>query len=348
VSTPASRGGRLAIGLAVVAALAAPAAGNVRSPDGFVERLRQRVRTALERAAGERGALRPPVPVAVIWKPRRLASLDLGAPLLAMAAGDLDGDGRAEVAAVTERDVVVLAARDRRALAEIARAPLPAEPPSIRPRDAVGAAVVVPATAGRGELWARSSTAARGARYTHDGGALREVAPVAGFPLCAGTTLELVPGRNTFAGTGGLPPALLGLACRSDLVDGSGRRLTALAALDTGGALAVTTTTVARSQRFVLAGVGTAFAIADVDRAGPPAGVHAGAGAPGDADAVAVHTLPRAGTDGPLAEKPVFRRGFSGGVAAIVAADVDGDGDLEVMAAVRLAGAQRVDLWLLN
>jgi hypothetical protein len=339
----------IAIGLCAAAALVAPAAhaGEVRPPDGFVERLRLRVRTALERAATERGAVRPPVPVPVIWKPRRLVSLDLGAPLLAMTAGDLDGDGRAEVAAVTERDVVVLAARDRRALAEIARAPLPAEPPSLRPRDAVGAAVITPAPGGRGELLVRASTSARGARYALDGGALRELGPVAGFPLCAGRALELVPGRNTFAGGGELPPALLGLACNDDLVDGSGRRLRVLAALDTGGGLAVTTTA-ARTQRFTLTGVGTAFAIADIDRDGQPEVVHAGAGAPGDADAVAVHTLPRVGTDGPLTGKPVYRRGFSGGVAAIVAADVDGDGDLEVMAAVRLAGAQRVDLWLLN
>jgi hypothetical protein len=341
---------RLAIGLCAAAALASPVAraGDVRPPDGFVERLRLRVRTALERAADERGAVRPPVPVAVTWKPRRLVSLDLGAPLLAMTAGDLDGDGRAEVAAVTERDVVVLAARDRRALAEIARAPLPAEPPSIRPRDAVGAAVIAPAPGGRAELLARASTSARGARYALEGGALRELAPVAGFPLCADRALELVPGRNTFAGGGELPAALLGVACRDDLVDSGGRRLRVLAALDTGGGLAVTTTSAARRQRFSLTGVGTAFAVADVDRDGQPEVVHAGAGAPGDADAVAVHTLPRVGTDGPLVGKPVFRRGFSGGVAAIVAADVDGDGDLEVMAAVRLAGAQRVDLWLLN
>jgi hypothetical protein len=44
----------------------------------------------------------------------------------------------------------------------------------------------------------------------------------------------------------------------------------------------------------------------------------------------------------------VFKKNFSGGVGAIVGDDVDGDGDLEVVAAVRLVGAERVDLWLLN
>jgi hypothetical protein len=43
----------------------------------------------------------------------------------------------------------------------------------------------------------------------------------------------------------------------------------------------------------------------------------------------------------------MFRRKFTGGVAAIAAADLDGDGDLEVVAAVRLVGAARIDLWFL-
>jgi hypothetical protein len=44
----------------------------------------------------------------------------------------------------------------------------------------------------------------------------------------------------------------------------------------------------------------------------------------------------------------VFRRGFSGGVVGLGSGDIDGDGDGDVIAAVRLAGARKVDLWVLD
>jgi hypothetical protein len=219
---------------------------------------------------------------------------------------------------------------------------VPAEPPPIRPRDAVGAAVVVPGA--RAELWARASTSARGARYVLDGAGLREVGPVTGFPVFAARSLELVPGRNTFAGGAGA--ALHGVRCRDDLVDPQGRALRVEAVLTSDGMLGVVVSSErAAPRRIDVTGVGTAFEVADVDNDGRPELIHAGAGAPGDADALAVHSLPASGV---VLDKPVYRRGFSGGVAGVVAADVDGDGDVDVLAAVRLPGAQKVDLWLLD
>ena len=47
-------------------------------------------------------------------------------------------------------------------------------------------------------------------------------------------------------------------------------------------------------------------------------------------------------------KKGLFRRTFNGGVVGVVVADGDGDGAAEVIAAVRLAGATRVDLWRLD
>ena len=44
----------------------------------------------------------------------------------------------------------------------------------------------------------------------------------------------------------------------------------------------------------------------------------------------------------------VFSRAFSGGVVAVTVADIDGDGIDNVVAAVRLPGSYRVDLWTLN
>jgi len=382
------------VALAVVVASTSPAiaAGDapasVRQPDGFLARLMREIRSALDDAAADRRPPVPPVPRRVVWKAQRLTAVDLGAPLLTLAAGDLDRDGRAEVVAITERDVIVLAARDRRVLAEVARIAVPPDPPSLRPRDGVGAAVVVPAAADGGpagrrtpraadaadavdepggdrrapgavELWARASTSARGARYGFNGRDLRELAPWADFPLCAGRSGALAPGRNYFVGS---DPAerYYAVRCRDDLVDDAGRAMSAEAVLGVDGTLAIRLAVRCGSRdagcpavrgsrdrrelvrRVELTAVGTAFDIADVDHDGRPEVIHAGAGAAGDADAVVVHTL------GGAVSKPIFRRGFTGGVAGIVAADVDGDGDLEVIAAVRLPGAKRVDLWLLN
>jgi hypothetical protein len=70
-----------------------------------------------------------------------------------------------------------------------------------------------------------------------------------------------------------------------------------------------------------------------------------GARAPGDPDTVTVHSLP---ADGGKPGKPLFKKSFTGGIGGLTADDVDGDGDLEVFAAVRLPGSERVDLWLLD
>jgi hypothetical protein len=289
--------------------------------------------------------LPPPVAVPLTWKARRVASLELGAPLLALAAGDLDGDGRAELVALTERAVIVMAPA-RRGMVERARIALPAEPASIRPRDAVGALAIA-----GGEIWARSSTAGRGARYRFADGALREVAAVAGFPFCAGREVELVPGKNVATGGGGL---FLARRCRDDITDDRGRRLAAEGTVDVDGRLVLTVTTrcpagaaaadCPADRTVNVDDAGVAFEIDDVDRDGRLEVITSAAGAPGDADAVTVRRLGPGG----LGARPVWRRGFSGGIVALGSGDVDGDGDRDVFAAVRLAGARKVDLWLLD
>src|SRR5688572_22723010 len=95
---------RLIVGLIVLATCAAA------TPPAYadVEAVWRRVEAAVERAVVER-APRPPVPVKVTWRQRRIGALDLGAALLAMTAADLDRDGRAELVALTAREVVVLA-----------------------------------------------------------------------------------------------------------------------------------------------------------------------------------------------------------------------------------------------
>jgi hypothetical protein len=376
---------RFAVALAAVevavGVFAAAPAQAVRPPSPFA-------RTPAPDGGGEIGALwrtiaaafdeasaarepppRPPVAVPVKWKARRVASLDLGAPLLALAAGDLDGDHKAELVALTERHVVVLRPA-KKSLAEVARIALPSDPATIRPRDAVGTLVIARGEGGAAEIRARASTRGRGARWVLDGKTLREVGPLPAFPLCADLSGTLAPGRNYFAS----PPAVAAEAiaagrryaaadiadtapyytmrCRDDVVDRAGRAVRAQVTVETGGAGVVElevrcgardTACVARRQARV-DGVGVAIEIDDVDRDGTLEIITSGAGAPGDADALVVWNLGDAG----IGRKPVFRRGFSGGVVGHGSGDVDGDGDRDVFAAVRLAGARKVDVWLVN
>jgi len=341
----------------VAVALLAPA---LASGDELSRAMLDRAAAALEEASLARTPpLRPPTPVAVTWKAKKLGAFDLGAPLIALTSGDLDGDGRAEVIAVTERDVVVLAPQGRRALAEIARAALPDVAASRQPRDAVGAAVVT-----GGELRVRASTVGAGARYRLVDGALREAGDRAEpYPLCADRDGALAPGRDYFeraegdALPAGWPARYLAASCRGDLVDPIGRAMRVDAVLGPGGALAVTATVrcprtgdgsadCVAERALALTKVGVAFAIADVDRDGRPELITSAASAPGDADKVTVRSLPATGAT--LAKKAVFEKTFTGGVGGLVADDVDGDGDIEVIAAVRLPGAERVDLWLLD
>lgn len=348
-----------AAALAAAALLVAGPAGADELSRAMLERAAQ----LLEEASQARiPPLRPPTPVTVTWKAKKLGAADLGAPLIALAAGDLDGDGRAEVIAVTERDVVVLAPQGRRALAEIARAALPDVAASRRPRDAVATAIVVQEARGA-VLVVRASTVGAGARYVLDDGALRGADDTDVYRLCEDRRGGLAAGRDYFERTeaDGLPDAwparFYAAACRDDLVDTIGRAVRVDAVLGAGGALAVTATVrcpktgdgsadCVAERGFALTKVGLAFAIADADRDGRPELITSAASAPGDADKVTVRSLPATGTK--LAKKAVFEKTFTGGVGGLVADDVDGDGDIEVIAAVRLPGADRVDLWLLN
>jgi hypothetical protein len=290
--------------------------------------------------------LTPPVPVAVAWlaHPRRLASLDLGAPLLAMVGSDLDGDRKAELYAITERDVIALDVAAGKVV-ERARAPLPGEPPAIRPRDAVATACFE--HPGAPELRVRASTGARGARFGWSGGALAELGATPDFPVCTGKTLDLVPGRNHF---GSKDQPIYDVRCRNDLVDAAGTPLAITAELGAAGALAVKIAPgcarcAGTATALVVPGIGTAYAIADLDRDGVVEVVAAGAGAPGDKDAIKVI---EATAEGVAKKKPAHRTGFAGGVVAIVVTDIDGDGAEEVIGATRLRGTAKVDLWQLN
>jgi hypothetical protein len=326
------RASRLACTL-LLSLAAAPA-----SADGFLHHVAEQLGA---RQAPHAPALVPPAAVAVAWHPQRLApSLDLGAPIVALAVGDLDGDGRAELYVVTAREVVAFSVTGNRAR-ELGRVAFAGDPPAHRPRDPVGAAVVDGA-----RLVASSSLYARTLDVHWRGKMLVGDAGKPGIALCVNEIAQLAPGRNYF---GDGASANYGARCRDDLVSADGHPLRVRAELSLAGKLdvAVDTCDVARAKcerttaiTYTHAGVG--FEIVDLDRDGRPEVVFTGAGAPGEADELRVVTV------GEDEHKTKLRKSFNaGGVAAIAAGDLERKGPV-IVAAVRLEGSTRVDLWRMN
>lgn len=310
--------------------LAPPAAA---APDDYLTRLGAQVDKRLDEMAAARvPKLVPPTPVAVTWKAIRIGSIDAGAPLVAFTAADLDADGKSELYAVTSREVVAISLA-RGKTAELGRVAFAGERAVPAPRDVVGTVAVE-----GNELVASSSAWAKDLRITLAKGKLAAQPGAGGFVGCAGERMQLVPGRNYFAGD------LLDVRCARGLTDRAGVPLELRAQLAVSGKLAVEVKkcppggTCQPAGAFEYPHSGTAFALSDVDRDGTPEVIISGYVAPGDPDGVKVHV---AGVD-----KPVFRKNFNGGVVGIAIADIGPAPTIIV--AVRLAGATRVDFWRLN
>jgi hypothetical protein len=346
----------------VMAAALAAASGSALAADPPVARddgiakLWREVWQAIELAVSERGR-RPPVPVAVTWRDRRIASIDLGAPLLALAAVDLDRDRRAELAALTTRELVVLAPAGK-GMRELGRIVLPGDPAVVRPRDPVGT-LVADERGPQVELLVRSSELADGVALTWQGGALREVRRLAGFPLCPGGQGDLVPGRNTFDGATvrwdekapvrfDAPASFFSALCRPELSDPAGRSLAVAAVVDSERVAHMSCRSLegecpaGPAQGGDYTGVGVALEVADIDNDGSPEVLTSRGGAPGDRDRVSVYSR-----QGERVSR-VYSKEFHAGVVGLVAGDVDGDGDRDVVVAVRFFGSRHVSFWTLN
>lgn len=308
--------------------------------DRYLPSLAEAVRARLAEAAASHVAkLVPPVPVAVRWRPVKLGSLDLGAPIVAATAADLDGDGRAELYVATSRDVIAIGVTPGGKLRELGRVAFTGEPAVPAPRDVVGTLVVEGSALLAGvSLWAREL------KVEWRGKALSARHGSSGLRLC-GDKVALAAGRNHFRDG---PAALFGARC-VELVDPTGLPLRVRGELGLSNVLEVDVVRCAANggdcqppQAYQVKDVGVAFEIADVDRDGVPEAIVSSASAPGDADAVRVIALNAPGA------KPSYKKTFNGGVAGIAVGDLDADGAPEVLAIVRLAGATRVDVWRLN
>jgi len=307
------------------------------APDDYLTRLPMLVQKRLDEMSAARAPkLTPPTPVAVRWKAIRTGSIDVGAPLVAFTAGDLDGDGKSELYAVTSHEVVAIALKAGKPT-ELGRVAFGGDRAVPAPRDVVGTAVVE-----GGELVAASSAWAKELRITLANGKPAGQQGGTGFLVCPGERLQLVAGRNYFAGD------FHAVRCRSGLLDRTGVPLELRAQLALAGKLAVEVKKCAPGGACRPAGTyeyghsGTAFEIADVDRNGTPEVITSGYVAPGDPDGVKVIAI---GSD---EKKPLFRKNFNGGVVGVAVAENGPQAAPTVIVAVRLAGATRVDLWRLD
>jgi hypothetical protein len=223
---------------------------------------------------------------------------------------------------------------------ELARVPFAGERRAAAPRDVVGAAI-----ADGNALVASVSSYGKGMRVSWRGKTLVAEPGSAGFALCAGERPVLLAGGRDHIGSG--PSAFYTTRCR-ELVDAHARTLKLRATLSLAGKLDVTAeacgaTGCEAAGHRELGNAGYAFDVADFDRDGSPEVIFAAASAPGDPDTIKV-----VGWDGDE-RKPLYRKEWKAdGVAAIVVGDLDGTGAPIAIAAVRIPGATRVDLWRLN
>ncbi len=307
-------------------------------PTTFIDKLMAEIHRKIDAAILKRPPkLVPPKPIKLGWKLVKIGALDLGAPLATLTAADLDSDGKFELYAVTPREVVAIAI-DKPGPRILGRVAFSGERTPTEPRDVVATAVLDNGAIATGVSgWHKSF------RVTWQNGVLAATPVDGGFLQC-GDSLQIAPARNYF---GDVTNGHYGRGC-SALVDNDGYPLRTRAQLSLANKLDIAVERCAAAglgcqpaARYEYAGVGIAFAVADVDRDGKPELVYSGAGAPGDPDTLKIVSL---GDDDKKQAK--LRKAFTaGGVAGIVVADVDGNGTPDTIAAVRVAGAPRVDLW---
>ncbi|MBA2538293.1 MAG: hypothetical protein H0V17_01550, partial [Deltaproteobacteria bacterium] len=97
------------VALAFIVAASEVRAGD-NPPGDYYSQLAATVKAKLDALVAARAPkLVPPVPIKPAWKVAKVGSIDLGAPLVALAAAELDGDPKsAELYAVTPRELIAI------------------------------------------------------------------------------------------------------------------------------------------------------------------------------------------------------------------------------------------------
>ncbi|MBI4511193.1 MAG: VCBS repeat-containing protein [Deltaproteobacteria bacterium] len=290
----------------------------------------------------------------------------LPGPLLALATGDLDRDGRDELVALTTDHVVVLGLVDG-ALVEKASTPLVARAPVPKPRVPVGS-LLVEDLEGDGvlDVLARSSEHAPGARFAWKDGTLVPTASIQNFPwLAVRDSASAMHVGVAIAGHGAhdfpsdgfffipelreqenmlsqaLPKRILW--AKAATLSSAGGPSPHVAVLSQAG-LDLFREPNATKPLVRIRGVGASFEIADLEGDGTLEIATSSYRAPGGGDQLVVRRLLADGR-----ATVVFRSAdLDKGIAAITAGDLDGDGKRGFLVAIRSPGEHKGELWLVS